>query len=67
MRKILLPVLFFSPLCGWAQTAAGDNSLDAYLDSVSRQFDLGEVVITGTRTPKFLKDTGSPAKVCGYA
>ena len=63
MRKILLPVLFFSPLCGWAQTAAVDNSLDAYLDSVSRQFDLGEVVVTGTRTPKFLKDTPIQTRV----
>ena len=30
---------------------------EAYLDSISRKFDLGEVVVTGTRTPKFLKDT----------
>lgn len=63
MRNILLPLLIFSPLCAWSQSAVGGDTLDAYLDSVSRQFDLGEVVITGTRTPKFLKDTPIQTRV----
>ena len=36
---------------------------EAYLDSISRKFDLGEVVVTGTRTPKFLKDTPIQTRV----
>ncbi|MGN1375689.1 MAG: TonB-dependent receptor plug domain-containing protein [Prevotella sp.] len=35
----------------------GDTEYDAEVDSICNQFDLGEVVVTGTRTPKFLKDT----------
>ena len=42
------------------QTAAAQ---DTYPDSVSRQFDLNEVVVTGTRTPKFLKDTPIQTRV----
>ena len=38
---------------------------EAYLDSISRQFDLTEVVVTGTRTPKFLKDTPIQTRVIG--
>ena len=38
---------------------------EAYLDSISRQFDLTEVVFTGTRTPKFLKDTPIQTRVIG--
>ena len=30
---------------------------------ISRKFDLGEVVVTGTRTPKFLKDTPIQTRV----
>lgn len=34
------------------------NAADsAYLDSLSRAFDLNEVVVTGTRAPRLLKDT----------
>ena len=36
---------------------------EAYLDSISRKFDMGEVVVTGTRTPKFLKDTPIQTRV----
>lgn len=39
------------------------DSDDAYVDSVCRQFDLNEVVVTGTRTPKFLKDTPIQTRV----
>ena len=35
----------------------------AYWDSISAQFDLDEVVVTGTRTPKFLKDVPIQTRV----
>ena len=46
-------------MAGTAPAAAAMDSDDAYVDSVCRQFDLNEVVVTGTRTPKFLKDTAA--------
>ncbi len=46
------------PLAALAQEQNG-----AYLDSISRQFDLDAVVVTGTRTPKFLKDTPIQTRV----
>ncbi len=53
-RKALSILLFLLP----ALTASAQSVFtDAYLDSIARQFDLDEVVVTGTRTPKFLKDT----------
>lgn len=36
---------------------------DAYTDTIYRKFDLDEVVVTGTRTPKFLKDTPIQTRV----
>ena len=36
---------------------------DAAADSISRHFDLDAVVVTGTRTPKFLKDTPIQTRV----
>ncbi len=36
---------------------------DNLADSISRQFDLDAVVVTGTRTPKFLKDTPIQTRV----
>lgn len=50
-------------LAGAAPAAAAMDSDDAYVDSVCRQFDLNEVVVTGTRTPKFLKDTPIQTRV----
>ena len=38
------------------QTATAQDAY-AYADSIYRKFNLDEVVVTGTRTPKFLKDT----------
>ena len=49
--------LLFSILCITPSLALAQQDDQAYLDSISKQFDLGEVVVTGTRTPKFLKDT----------
>lgn len=50
-------------MAGTAPAAAAMDSDDAYVDSVCRQFDLNEVVVTGTRTPKFLKDTPIQTRV----
>ena len=38
-------------------------AFQAYWDSISAQFDLDEVVVTGTRTPKFLKDVPIQTRV----
>lgn len=38
-------------------------AFEAYWDSISAQFDLDEVVVTGTRTPKFLKDVPIQTRV----
>lgn len=50
-------------LAGVVPAAAEIDPDDAYVDSVCRQFDLNEVVVTGTRTPKFLKDTPIQTRV----
>ena len=50
-------------MAGATPAAAAMDSDDAYVDSVCRQFDLNEVVVTGTRTPKFLKDTPIQTRV----
>lgn len=50
-------------LAGAVPAAAAMDSDDAYVDSVCRQFDLNEVVVTGTRTSKFLKDTPIQTRV----
>ena len=56
-------ILFSMLMAGAAPAAAAMDSDDAYVDSVCRQFDLNEVVVTGTRTPKFLKDTPIQTRV----
>ena len=69
MRHILFSILLMSPGLAMAQNEAQVKSqrdslaYEAYLDSISRQFDLQEVVVTGTRTPKFLKDTPIQTRV----
>lgn len=63
MRRILIPALCLAHVCAVAQNAMSADRLDEYIDSISRQFDLGEVVVTGTRTPKFLKDTPIQTRV----
>lgn len=50
-------------MVGATPAMAAMDSDDAYVDSVCRQFDLNEVVVTGTRTPKFLKDTPIQTRV----
>lgn len=58
MKHILFSFLLMTPGLAMAQQMD-----EAYLDSISRQFDLQEVVVTGTRTPKFLKDTPIQTRV----
>ena len=53
MKNLLISsILLATPASLMAQTQA-----ETHIDSISRQFDLGDVVVTGTRTTKFLKDT----------
>lgn len=56
-------ILFSMLMAGATPAMAAMDSDDAYVDSVCRQFDLNEVVVTGTRTPKFLKDTPIQTRV----
>ena len=60
---ILLTMLCSAPLLAEAQTSADSLAYEAYLDSITRQYSLDEVVVTGTRTPKFLKDTPIQTRV----
>lgn len=49
---------------GVAEGSVSDSlAFVAYWDSISVQFDLDEVVVTGTRTPKFLKDVPIQTRV----
>lgn len=49
---------------GVAEESVRDSlAFEAYWDSISVQFDLDEVVVTGTRTPKFLKDVPIQTRV----
>ena len=45
----------------FGQTATAQ---EANPDTIYRQFALDEVVVTGTRTPKFLKDTPIQTRGC---
>ena len=56
-RQIYICMLLASVSC---QTIAAQ---DVDLDSICRQFDMSELVVTGTRTPKFLKDTPIQTRV----
>ncbi len=59
-------LLFISgclPLLAAAQVQHGSVVAETQLDSIFRQYDLDEVVVTGTRTPKFLKDTPIQTRV----
>lgn len=57
-RTIFLSVLVLQMFVGRAASLrAYDNISDSAPDSVSRMYDLEDIVVTGTRTPKFLKDT----------
>lgn len=54
--------IFFSILMA-VVAYLSSSAQDAYTDTIYRKFDLDEVVVTGTRTPKFLKDTPIQTRV----
>lgn len=61
MRFPITTILLSLPsIIASAQTTAEEQ---ARLDSIYRQYELNEVVVTGTRTPKFLKDTPVQTRV----
>lgn len=49
----------------WMASALWQTAMaqETRLDSISRMFSLNDVVVTGTRTPKFLKDTPIQTRV----
>lgn len=61
MRILSTIILSLPALLATAQTSSADEQ--AVLDSIFRQYELNEVVVTGTRTPKFLKDTPIQTRV----
>ncbi len=58
MKLLASALLLATPLALMAQSPAHTAA-----DSISRQYDLDAVVVTGTRTPKFLKDTPIQTRV----
>lgn len=62
-RKTLLTFICCTPMMLAAQTSNDSIAYEANADSIARQYYLDEVVVTGTRTPKFLKDTPIQTRV----
>ena len=61
-KRIMQKQIFFSTLMA-VVACLSSSAQDAYTDTIYRKFDLDEVVVTGTRTPKFLKDTPIQTRV----
>lgn len=61
-KRIMKKQIFFSILMA-VVACLSLSAQDAYTDTIYRKFDLDEVVVTGTRTPKFLKDTPIQTRV----
>lgn len=61
MRKTLLPALLLLTSAVSSAQSPAVGIIPA--DSLNWRFDLNEVVVTGTRTPKFLKDTPIQTRV----
>ena len=59
MKRQIFSLMLMCPLCGIMAQTQGT----AGADSISWNFDLDAVVVTGTRTPKFLKDTPIQTRV----
>ena len=59
----LFAILSSAPALAAAQVQMDSLAYEAYVDSITRQYSLDEVVVTGTRTPKFLKDTPIQTRV----
>ena len=62
LKRIMQKQIFFSTLMA-VVACLSSSAQDAYTDTIYRKFDLDEVVVTGTRTPKFLKDTPIQTRV----
>lgn len=62
LKRIMKKQIFFSILMA-VVAYLSSSAQDAYTDTIYRKFDLDEVVVTGTRTPKFLKDTPIQTRV----
>lgn len=61
-KRIMQKEIFFSILMA-VVACLSSSAQDAYTDTIYRKFDLDEVVVIGTRTPKFLKDTPIQTRV----
>lgn len=61
-KRIMQKQIFFSTLMA-VVACLSSSAQDAYTDTIYRKFDLDEVVVTGTRTPKSLKDTPIQTRV----
>lgn len=61
-KRIMQKQIFFSILMA-VVACLSSSAQDSYTDTIYRKFDLDEVVVTGTRTPKFLKDTPIQTRV----
>ena len=61
-KRIMQKQIFFTILMA-VVACLSSSAQDAYTDTIYRKFDLDEVVVTGTRTPKFLKDTPIQTRV----
>lgn len=62
-RNVLLLLLCSAPLLASAQKVQEDVVDEAFLDTIFAEDSLAEVVVTGTRTPKFLKETPIQTRV----
>ena len=62
IKNIILPLALLATAQA-AMAQADPEPGNAQLDSIFRQYELQEVVVTGTRTPKFLKDTPIQTRV----
>lgn len=67
MRSLITYLMIgCTALASWAESsplASEPNLTDEQIDSIMRVFNLDEIVITGTRTPKALKDTPVTTRV----
>ncbi len=61
-KRIMKKRISFSILMA-VVVCLSSSAQDAYTDTIYRKFSLDEVVVTGTRTPKFLKDTPIQTRV----
>ena len=62
IKNIILPLALLATAQA-AMAQADPEHDDVQLDSIFRHYELEEVVVTGARTPKFLKDTPIQTRV----